>query len=80
MSEKKANAQYAILGQEEGPLLAKKYVSIKEATLLYSMGRDNVRQIALDAGALYQVKGKLLLINTEIFERYLEGFKLFRER
>lgn len=41
------------------------------------MGVNTFRNLANDAGAVYKV-GKLVLINTEVFEQYLETFRVGR--
>ena len=71
---------FGVSNYEEGKCIAKKYVSIREGMILYSMGRDMFRALAMDAGALYQIRGKILLVNTETFEQYLESFKLYQTR
>lgn len=53
---------------------AKKFVRYAEGAELYSIGLTKFRQLAKDAGAIYKID-KLALVNTEIFERYLESFR-----
>ncbi len=53
--------------------LAKKFVRYKEGAVLYSMGLSKFQQMAHDAGATYKVD-KLVLVNLEKFEQYLETF------
>ena len=60
---------------KEMKIVAKKFVSQKEGAELYSMGVNTFRNLANDAGAVYKV-GKLVLINTEVFEQYLETFRV----
>ena len=55
----------------------KKYVSTKEAMELYSMGWETLRKVAEEAGAVYKINRKVL-INTEVFEDYLESFRVWR--
>jgi len=62
---------------KEMKIVAKKFVSQKEGAELYSMGLHTFRTLADDAGAVYKV-GKLVLINTEVFEEYLETFRVGR--
>ena len=62
---------------KEMKIVAKKFVSQKEGAELYSMGVNTFRNLANDAGAVYKV-GKLVLINTEVFELYLETFRVGR--
>ena len=54
--------------------LKKKFVRVDEGAQLYSMGVHTFRRIASEAGALYKV-GKLVLINTELVDDYLDIFK-----
>lgn len=51
----------------------KKFVRYNEGAQLYSMGVCKFRQLAHEAGAVYKVD-KITLVNTEKFEKYLEGF------
>ena len=46
----------------------KKYVNATEGAIIYSMSKVN------EAGALYKV-GNSALINTEIFEEFLEKYR-----
>lgn len=56
-------------------VIAKKFVSTKEGAELYSMGYHSFRSLAEEAGAVYKIGGKVL-INTELFEKYLETFRV----
>ena len=38
------------------------------------MGKTTFRELARDAGAVYHVKG-IVLVNTEIVDQYLENFR-----
>lgn len=51
----------------------KKYVRIGEGSIIYSLGKTRFRALAKEAGAVYKV-GNSALVNTEIFEDYLEQF------
>lgn len=53
----------------------KKYVRYEEGAKLYSMGVNTFRELAKDAGALYKVK-RIVLVNTEKFEAFLETFSV----
>lgn len=53
----------------------KKFVRYKEGAVIYSMSLRKFQDLAKDAGAIYKV-GKMALVNCEIFEQYLETFKL----
>ena len=60
----------------EMKVVAKKFVSQREGAELYSMGLTNFRKLAEEAGAVYKVGGKMILVNTEVFEEYLETFRV----
>ena len=53
----------------------KKFIRYKEGAILYSMSRSTFERRAKDAKAIYKM-GKIALVNTEIFERYLESFRV----
>ena len=52
----------------------KKYVRYKEAAARYSMGLHTFQELAKEANAIYHIR-KIVLVNTQIFEDYLENFK-----
>ncbi len=52
----------------------KKYVNAAEASVIYSLGKTRIMALAKEANAVYKV-GNSALINTEIFEAYLEKFR-----
>lgn len=53
----------------------KKYVRYKEGAELYSMSQSKFERMAKEAGATYKVD-KLVLVNTRVFEEYLETFRV----
>ncbi len=53
----------------------KKFVRYKEGAEMYSMCQSKFEQMARDAKATYKVD-KLVLVNCDIFEEYLETFRL----
>lgn len=53
----------------------KKFVRYNEGAAIYSMCQTKFEQLAKDAGAIYKVD-KLVLVNTEIIDEYLESFRL----
>ena len=55
------------------PSVRKRFVTYKEATELYSMWLTRIQEHAKIAGATYKMGNKVLL-NTDIFEAYLEQF------
>lgn len=58
-------------------VLNKKFLSQSEGAELYSMGTETFRRLADEAGAVYRI-GKKVLINAEVFEEYLESFRVWR--
>lgn len=54
---------------------AKKFVRYKEGAEIYSMCQSKFEQIAKEAKATYKI-GKLVLVNTEILDKYLELYRL----
>jgi hypothetical protein len=53
----------------------KKFVRYKEGAELYSISQSKFEKMAKAAKAIYKVD-KLVLVNCEIFEAYLETFRL----
>ena len=53
----------------------KKFVRYNEGAEIYSMSVRKFQDLAKDAGAIYKV-GKMALVICEIFDRYMETFKL----
>lgn len=53
----------------------KKFVRYAEGAELYSMCQSKFEKMAHEAKAIYKLD-KLVLVNTEIFERYLETFRI----
>ena len=56
----------------------KKFVRYKEGAEIYSMGLTKFQELAKQANAIYKVD-KLVLVNCDIFEQYLETFKRMKE-
>jgi len=59
---------------ERTAVMAKKYVRLKEGAERYSMGLNKFRDLAREAKAIYKVD-KLVLINCDLFDKYLETFR-----
>lgn len=53
----------------------KRFVRYKTAMYMYEMGRSKIEKMARQAGATYKID-KLVLINTEIFDEYLDTFRI----
>lgn len=52
----------------------KKFVRYDEGAKLYSMGLHSFQELAKEANAVYHVK-RIVLVNTEVIDAYLENFK-----
>lgn len=52
----------------------KKYVNATEGAIIYSISKTRIMVLAKEAGSVYKV-GNSALINTELFEKYLEQFR-----
>lgn len=53
----------------------RKYIRYKDGAERYSIGVTKFMQLAKEARAVYKIDG-VVLVNTEIFERFLESFRL----
>jgi hypothetical protein len=56
----------------------KKFVRYSEGAKAYSMGLSKFQELAKDAKACYKV-GQLVLVNTEILDKYLETFRIVED-
>ena len=54
----------------------KRFVRYKEGAEMYSMCQSKFERLAKEAKAIYKVD-KLVLVNCDIFEEYLETFRLY---
>ena len=54
---------------------AQKFVRYSEGAKMYSMGMTKFQELAKNAKACYKI-GQLVLVNTEILDRYLETFRI----
>ena len=59
---------------EETALYAKKFVRYEEGATKYSMWLSKFQTLAREAKATYKVD-KLVLVNCDLFEKYLETFR-----
>ena len=55
--------------------IRKKFVRYKDGSILYSMRQKQFENLAKEAQAIYKVN-KMVLVNTEILDKYLEGFHI----
>ena len=56
----------------------KRFVRYKTGAELYDMSQSSFEDMAETAGAKYKI-GKMVLVNCEIFEEYLETFRIRNE-
>lgn len=52
----------------------KPYVSLDEAQMLYSLGRNTVIYLSREAGAIRKI-GKRTLINVKVLNEYIESLQ-----
>ncbi len=55
--------------------MKKSFLRYKEGADYYSMSQTKFMSMAKDAGACYKID-KLVLVNCDIFEEYLETFRV----
>lgn len=65
---------YARKDVEEVRKYHKKFVRYKEGAEKYSLGLTKFQELAKEAKAVYKVD-KIVLVNCEIFEKFLETFR-----
>lgn len=53
----------------------RKFARYDEAAEYYGLGRTRFREIALDAGAVIKIN-QTVLVDLEIFENYINSFRL----
>ena len=61
---------------EDTALYAKKFVRYDEGAKKYSIGLSKFQSLAREAKATYKID-KVVLVNCELFEKYLETFREF---
>ena len=61
---------------DETKKYAKKFVRYQEGAEKYSIGLTKFQALAKEANAVYKVDG-IALVNCEIFEKYLETFRVY---
>lgn len=69
------NMGYARKDVERTKMNAKKFVRYQEGAEKYSLGLTKFQELAKEAKAVYKID-KVALVNCEIFERYLETFRI----
>lgn len=53
----------------------KRFVRYAEGAEIYSIGLTKFQEMAKECGAVYKVN-KMVLVNLDIFDQYLETFRL----
>ena len=66
---------YARKDAERTKQIAKKFVRYQEGAERYSLGLTKFQELAKDAKAVNKID-KVALVNCEIFEKYLETFRI----
>ena len=61
--------------KQEKKINKKKFVRYKDGAEMYSMSQSKFEELAKDAKAVYKIN-KLVLVNTEILDEYLESFRI----
>ena len=72
------NVSKEILADDKELILQKKFIRYKDGPIRYGICRKSFERYAADAGAVYKI-GSMALVNTEIFEDYLEAFRVLKE-
>ena len=54
--------------------LRKQYLTYEDAEIIYSLSHKKLLELATKAGALYRMD-RIVLINRDIFDEYLEQFR-----
>lgn len=73
--ENKRNQDVLVKRNIQILLKDKKFVRYDEGAEVYSMHPKTFEKLAKDANARYKV-GKMVLVNTQIVDKYLETFRL----
>ena len=60
---------------EKDPEPQGRLISPKQGAIKYNMSRTSFTKLALQAGSVYKIE-RVLLIDVEKFEAYLENFRL----
>ena len=53
----------------------KKFVRYKEGAEMYSMGMNKFQTLAKDAGAILKID-RMVLVDLDVFDQYLESFRV----
>lgn len=61
--------------EDKETLMKKRFVRYKQGSELYSMSQKKFERMAHEANAVYKLN-QLCLVNLDIFDRYLETFRL----
>lgn len=61
--------------EENNKTNKKRFVRYAEGAEIYSIGLTKFQEMAKECGAVYKVN-KMVLVNLDIFDQYLETFRL----
>lgn len=59
---------------EVGIRRSKKFVRYSEGAEIYGIGLTKFQELAKEAKAVYKID-RIVLVNCELFEKFLEGFR-----
>ena len=59
----------------DSPANGKRFIKVKEGVETYCMGKTKLLMEARNSGALIKI-GRVCLIEVEVFEKYLESFRV----
>ena len=74
-SQKESSNQNEQKPKRREAIRKKKFVRYDEGAELYSMCKHSFMKLAAEAGAVYKVN-RISLVNMEVFEEYLETFRI----
>lgn len=74
-SQKESSNQNEQKPKRREAIRKKMFVRYDEGAELYSMCKHSFMKLAAEAGALYKVN-RISLVNMEVFEEYLETFRI----
>lgn len=78
---KESLAKLAVLLANEGngkgkaDYLKPKFIRVKQAEVIYNIGKSRILEIAREAGAAIKID-RTVLIDIEVFDKYLETFRI----
>lgn len=58
------------------PTIKSRYLSYKDSCKVFGLGMTRMQEYAKAAGATYKLGGNKVLVNVEIFEAYLQQYRI----